>query len=150
MIEGKGNLHKSVTESPVPEALGRLLISLGKRVGSESMDRIWVFPPLVKGREEWGLVAVSCLEADPSLRSLVTARYTAELKGDGMAFESEFLSEGTAPPDRLPQIMDGVVRRSDLQLGVPWETKIGGDPAKFQELLLESGVEGARDDPAAG
>ena len=46
MIEGKRNLHRSVTESPVPEALGRLLVSLAKRVGTETMDRIWIFPPL--------------------------------------------------------------------------------------------------------
>ena len=94
-------------------------------------------------------MAVSCLEGDPSLRSLVTARYAAELTGNGMVFESEFLSEGVAPPNRLPQIMDGVVRRSDLQLGVPREAKIGGDPAKFQELLRDSGLEGQRDDPEA-
>ena len=150
MIEGKRTLHRNLTESPVPEALGRLLGLLAKRVGTESMDRVWIFPPLVKGRKEWGLVAVSCIEGDPSLRSLVTARYTAELTGNGMDFESEFFSEGTAPPDRLPQIMDGVVRRSDLQLGVPREVRIGGDPAKFRELLRVSGLEDQPDDPAAG
>ena len=102
-------------------------------------DRICVFPPLVKGRREWGLVAVSSYSEDPSQRHLVTATYEAELTGTGVVFDSEFLSEGTAPPDRLPQIMDGVVRRSDLQLGVPKEVKIEGDLSRFRALARESG-----------
>jgi hypothetical protein len=141
MPEGNRIVKKGLSESPVPEALGRLLALLAKRLGAESMDRIWIFPPLVKGRKEWGLVAVSCMAGDPAQRSLITARYAAELTGNGMAFEPEFLSEGIAPPDRLPQIMDGVVRRSDLQLGMPREARIGGDPDKFRDLLLEYGWE---------
>lgn len=129
-------------ESPVPDAVGRLLADLVKRVGVESVDRIWVFPPLVKGRREWGLVAISSFSEDPSQRHLVTATYEAELTGKGVVFGSEFLSEGTAPPDRLPQIMDGVVRRSDLQLGVPKEVKIEGDLSRFRALARESGWEG--------
>ncbi len=128
-------------ESPVPDAVGRLLALLVKRIGVESIDRIWLFPPLIKGRREWGLVALSSFTDDPGQRNLVTARYEAELTGTGVRFEPEFLSEGTAPPDRLPQIMDGVVRRSDLQLDVPREVKIGGDASRFGSLARESGWE---------
>jgi hypothetical protein len=127
-------------ESPVPEALGRLLFLVGSRIGPQSVDRIWIFPPLVRGRKEWGLVAVSCLTEEPDQRSVVTGRYAAELTGQGMDFEPEFMSEGMAPPDRLPVVMDGVVRRSDLQVGVPREEEIGGDPERFRELLSEFGV----------
>ncbi|MGD2121103.1 MAG: hypothetical protein PVJ76_05135 [Gemmatimonadota bacterium] len=128
-------------ESPVPDAVGRLLALLVKRLGVESMDRIWIFPPLIKGRRELGLVAVSSFSEDPSQRNLVTARYEAELTGRGVVFDSEFISEGTTPDDRLPQIMDGVVRRSDLQLGVPREVRIGGDMSRFKILARESGWE---------
>jgi hypothetical protein len=126
-------------DSPVPEAVGRLLASLGKRVGIESLDRIWIFPPLIRGRKEWGLIAVSCVTEDPSQRHLVTGRYSAELTGRGMEFDEEFLTEGVAPPDRLHLVMDGVVRRSDLQLGVPREKEIGGDADAWEALLLEYG-----------
>jgi hypothetical protein len=125
-----------------PEAMGRLLDLVEKRVGAHSVDRIWIFPPLVRGRKEWGLVTVACLTEDGSQRALVTGRYTAELTGKGLVFESEFASEGLAPPERFPRVMDGVARRSDLQLGVPQEVEIGGDPVRFRDLrrLYESEV----------
>jgi len=130
-------------DSPVPEAIGRLLTLVGARIGAEAVDRLWLFPPLVRGRKEWGLIAVSCLTEDPEQRSVVTGSYAAELTGKGTVFEPEFISEGIAPPDRLPMVMDGVVRRSDLQLGVPREEDIGGDVEKFEDLLKEFGAEGA-------
>jgi len=105
------------------------------------MDRIWIFPPLIRGRKEWGLVAVSCLSEDPHQRTLVTGRYTAELTGTGVIFEPEFFSEGLAPRDRLSNVMDGVVRRSDLQLGSPREVEIRGDLLTYGRLLQEYGGE---------
>lgn len=133
------------SDSPVPGAVGRLLTLLGQRVLPVTMDRIWIFPPLIRGRKEWGLVAVSCLGEDPRQRSLVTGRYTAELTGRGVVFESEFFSEGLAPRDRLSNVMDGVVRRSDLQLGSPREIEIGGDLQAYDGLLREYG-EGVTED----
>ena len=136
-------------DTPVPEAMGRLLGLLQRRVDAHSVDHLWIFPPLVRGRKEWGLVAVSCMNDQPSQRTLVTGRYQAEMTGKGMMFQPEFMSEGAAPPDRLPRIMDGVVRRSDLQLGVPRETEIGGDLDLFRNLLVEYGWNDPSDGPAA-
>ena len=135
----RGEQSGPFPDSPVPEAIGRLLASLEKRVGIDSLDRIWIFPPLIRGRREWGLIAVSCVAPDPSQRTLVTGRYSAELTGRGVDFEEEFLTEGVAPPDRLHLVMDGVVRRSDLQLGVPREKEIGGDADAWEALLVEYG-----------
>ena len=149
MLENRIVAGKPFPDSPVPDALSRLLAILGERVGVGTMDRIWIFPPLVRGRKEWGLVAVSCMTDGPSQRTLVTGRYQAEMTGKGMMFQPEFMSEGAAPPDRLPRIMDGVVRRSDLQLGVPRETEIGGDLDLFRNLLVEYGWNDPSDGPAA-
>jgi hypothetical protein len=149
MKEGNPGGERSLRESPVPDAIGRLLAALEKRVGVDSMDKIWIFPPLVRGRREWGLVAVSCHTGEPSQRTLVTGRYTAELTGTGPVFEPEFISEGSAPPERLPVVMDGVVRRSDLPLGVPKEMKIGGDVEVFAALLEEYGWKDQAADPAS-
>jgi len=126
-------------ESVVPEASGRLLALLGAQLGIPLLDRIWVFPPLVKGRREWGLVAVSLLTGDPDRRELVTGRYSAELTGSGVIFHPEVSSEGEAPPERLPRIMDGVVRRSGLHLGLPREIRIEGDPERFENVLMAYG-----------
>ncbi len=149
MLEGKKtSTGGASSESPVPEALGRVLEMLARRVAPASIDRIWIFPPLVKGRKEWGLVAASCMEDSGTLRSLVTGRYTAEMTGKGITFEPEFMSEGSAPKERLPSVMDGVVRRSDLQLGVPREVRIGGDSDKFLDLLREHGWKEPPEEPA--
>jgi hypothetical protein len=129
------------SESVVPEAVGRTLQVVMDRIGVEKVDRVWIFPPLVRGRKEWGLVAVSGLSEDSSQRVLYTARYSAELMGTGSAFQSEVTLEGTAPPDRLPRVMEGVVRRSDLPLGDPKEVEILGDPVRFRALVQSYGWE---------
>jgi hypothetical protein len=139
MKQGRFAVERPFPDSPVPEAMGRLLALLEGQVEARAMDRIWIFPPLIRGRKEWGLIAVSCLTDDPAQRSLVTGRYNAEMTGKGVLFEPEFVSEGSAPPDRLPLVMDGVVRRSDLQLGVAREAEIGGDADKYRDLLVEYG-----------
>lgn len=129
-------------ESPVPEAVGRVLGLIWERLGPEKVDRVWIFPPLVRGRKEFGLVAVSAFTADPDQRVLFTARYSAELTGKGVEFDSEVKAEGSAPPDRLPRVMDGVVRRSDLQLADPRNIAIEGDAEAFMELARAQGWEG--------
>jgi hypothetical protein len=114
-----------------------MLALMAEHIGVGRMDRVWIFPPLVRGRREWGLVAVSCTTEDPEQRELLTGRYSAELTGQGVTFQPELASEGKAPPDRLPRIMDGVVRRSDLQLEIPREAEVGGDEERFAALLGE-------------
>ena len=138
---------EEMSENPVHEAVGRVLQVILERLGAEKVDRVWIFPPLIRGRKEWGLVAVSGLTDDPSQRVLYTARYSAELTGKGTTFESEVSLEGSAPPDRLPRVMDGVVRRSDLQLGDAKEVEILGDPERLQALVKEYGWEPPRKAP---
>ena len=136
------------SQSPVPGVVGRMLTLLGEKIGPERMDRVWIFPPLVRGRKEWGLVAVSCRTEDPDQRELLTGSFVAELTGQGPVFQPQVASEGSAPPDRLPRIMDGVVRRSDLQLEVPREVEVGGDPDRFQALVSEYGSDELPSDSA--
>jgi len=126
-------------DSPVPDAVGRVLQGIRDQLGAELVDRVWIFPPLVRGRKEWGLVALSGFTDDPLQRTLYSARYSAELTGTGPSLEFGITAEGEAPPDRLPRVMDGVARRSDLQLGEAREVEIGGDPEKFHSLVLEQG-----------
>lgn len=130
------------SESPVPEAVGRVLGVIWERLGPQAVDRVWIFPPLVRGRREYGLVAVSGFTGDSQRRALFTARYWAELTGKGVEFEAEVKAEGFAPPERLPRVMDGVVRRSDLQLADPREVIIEGDTELFLDLAKSRGWAG--------
>ena len=111
---------------------------VGERLGAESLDRVWIFPPLVRGRREQGLVAASRFHPGGGERRLLfTAPYTAERTGRGLELASSLEEQGEAPPDRLPRVMDGVVRRSRDELGEAREVEIGGDPELFRELLGE-------------
>jgi hypothetical protein len=129
-------------DSPVPDAVGRVLTEIRNRLGADRIDRVWIFPPLIRGRREWGLVAVSGLTPRTDRRTLFTARYLAELTGRGVTVEIDVGEEGDAPPDRLPRVMDGVARRSDLQLGEPREVEVLGDAERFIALLMEYGGAG--------
>jgi hypothetical protein len=128
------------SETGVPEALPATLRMLGERLGAESVDRVWIFPPRVRGRKEWGLVAASRFHPEEEGRRLLfTAPYTAERTGQGPVVESSLKEEGEAPPDRFPRVMNGVARRSGEELGEPREVEIGGDPRRLEELIQELG-----------
>jgi len=127
----------------VPEALPRVLIRLRDRLGVESLDRLWIFPPSRRGRREQGLIAVSTfLEDEEGRRALTTVSYTAEHTGQGVTIEPTFTREGEAPPDRFPGVMQGVVQRLGDAQGEPREVVIEGSPQKYEGLLEEFEDEG--------
>jgi hypothetical protein len=121
----------------VPEAVPRMMRLVGGRLGPDAIDRLWIFPPLRQGRRETGLVAVSCFEPDPAVRRVVTASYTAERTGRGLTLEPVLREEGSAPPETLPRVIAGVVRRTEKDLGEPREVEIGGEEDAFVSLMSE-------------
>ncbi|MDE2796734.1 MAG: hypothetical protein OXL34_18105 [Gemmatimonadota bacterium] len=120
----------------VPEALPRTLREVGRRLDPTAIDRLWIFPPLIRGRREWGLVTVACFDGRGAHR-LVTARYTAQRTGKGLYLETRLLDEGVAPADRLPRVMEGVVRRGPEPLGSPRLVELGGAAEAFESLVGE-------------
>jgi len=141
----------------VPEALPRAVTEFLARVSPQAVDRVWLFPPLRKGRREHGLVAASCFPGgspSPGIppagieggtkadrRVLITLSYRAEETGKGIQFESRFEEEGEAPADRLPRIMAGVVRRAQAGAGEPMTVQGSGDSLRLSEALGEVGVD---------
>lgn len=121
----------------VPEALPRVLIRLRDRMGVESVDRIWIFPPSRRGRKERGVIAVSSYIEGEERRSLVTVSYVAEQTGTGVTVEPSFTEEGEAPPDRLPTVMRGVVQRVGDAGGEPREVEIARSRERYEDLLEE-------------
>lgn len=120
----------------VPEGLPRTLQRLNATVGARELDRLWIFPPMVRGRKEWGLVAAGCFSEGGHLR-LVTASYSAERTGAGLEVDTRFREEGSAPPDRFPRVMQGVARRSALDLGEARLVVIQGSQETFEGLMAE-------------
>lgn len=120
----------------VPEALPRTLREVGDRLGPAAIDCLWIFPPLVRGRREWGLVAAGCFDGRGG-RRLVTARYSAQRTGKGLYLDTQLLDEGVAPADRLPRVMEGVVRRGPEPLGSPRLVELAGAAEVFGSLMAE-------------
>lgn len=123
----------------VPEAIPRTLQGVAGRLGAASMDRVWIFPPRVRGRKESGLLVVSrfALDGDPERRRLFTASYSAERTGKGLTLDWSLSEEGAAPPDRFPPVVAGVGRRAgDTEVG-PRNIGLEGDPDRLAELLEE-------------
>lgn len=120
----------------VPEALPRTLREVGQRIGPDAIDRLWIFPPLVRGRREWGLVAASCFDGRHA-RRLITARYAAQRTGKGLYLDSQLLDEGVAPAERLPRVMAGVVKRGPRPLGSPRLVEVAGGRDAFDSLMAD-------------
>ena len=123
----------------VPEAIPRTLQGVAGRLGAASMDRVWIFPPRVRGRKESGLLVVSrfALDGDPDRRRLFTASYSAERTGKGLTVDWSLSEEGAAPPDRFPPVVAGVGRRAgDTEVG-PRNIGLEGNPERLAELLGE-------------
>jgi hypothetical protein len=121
----------------VPEALPRTLRMLGEKVGLARIDRLWIFPPLIRGRREWGLVAASVYTGWDDRRRLLSAPYVAERTGQGLSVVHDLEEQGEAPPDRLPRVMEGVVHRAGEEMGEPREVVIEGSAEIFEELMKE-------------
>lgn len=81
-------------------------------------------------------MAASCFAQDGA-RRLFTAPYSAQRTGMGLTVEAGMAEEGRSPPERLPQVMSGVARRSEIDLGEPRTIEIAGDPARFEALMNE-------------
>jgi hypothetical protein len=122
----------------VPEALPATLRMLGEKVGVAEIDRLWIFPPLIRGRREWGLVAASVYTGQDERRRLLSLAYVAERTGQGgLSVVHDLDEQGEAPPDRLPRVMDGVARRGGEEMGEPREVVLEGVTETFEELLKE-------------
>jgi hypothetical protein len=125
----------------VPEALPRALVELRDRLGVASLDRLWLFPPMRRGRRERGLIAVSAFQPGEERRTLVTVAYVAEHSGrEGVRVETAFMREGEAPADRFPTVMQGVVARGGAERGEPREVEIAGSAERLDELLEGLGL----------
>lgn len=127
------------SEDPgVPEALPRSLVHARDRLGVERIDRLWIFPPIRRGRRERGLLALSLFREDEAdRRRLLTLAWVAERTGKGLTLEHAFHEEGEAPPELLPRVMAGVVRRAGEAYGEPREVEVEGSAERFADLVAE-------------
>lgn len=132
-----GPASRTDADPGVPEALPRTLIRLREALGAERIDRLWIFPPVRRGRREQGLIAVSTFQGDEERRGMFTLSYRAEQTGRGVTVEPTLTDQGEAPPDRFPPVMRGAVRRAGEDGEEAREIEIGASPEKFEALMEE-------------
>ena len=121
-----------------PEPLLALLVSLATRVSTHALDELWIFPPRQSNRQESALVVVSAFHDDHDRRRVLTARYKATRQPNGqMIVEESLVEHAVAPVDRIPSIIDGVIRRLDDDLAqlAPVPSRINGETERWTALL---------------
>lgn len=134
-------VQRKETGPGVPEAVPRGLQRLLSRYGASALDRVWIFPPLISGRRESGLLVASVFAqggpdaGDPDRRVLVSSPYTGERTGKGLRLDWTLQEQGEAPADRFPRMVEGVVRRAEKDLGEPRELVVEGDEGVVLEAL---------------
>ncbi len=133
----------------VPEALPRTLQHLRREIGAERVDRLWIFPPLRNGRRERGLVTASLYLDEGERRRVITLAYLAVRSGLELEVRPTLSEEGDAPPELLPRVMEGVVRRAGENQADARQVVLEGDPEAFRELLEEFDPELLEPEPAA-
>lgn len=129
---------------PAPtDALRAVLAGIPARVAVERLDRVWVFPPKEIGSRESGLVVIAALpEEEPVAdghRRLLTLQYDSDRGRPRAAPRVIVTEQGSAPPDRIPRVIAGVVARLSEQ-EEPAEHPVGGCAEEWHRLLEAYGI----------
>jgi hypothetical protein len=121
-------------------ALHALLQRVAGHVPISLIDYVWVFPPRRIAIGESIVIVVGAFH-EPERRRVITALFTIARNRKGVATVSEQFDEhGSAPPDAVPRIVQGVLRRLGEDIGAdPREVLIDGRHDRWDELIVELG-----------
>lgn len=134
-----------------PRLLLATLEGLARRLSLESLDELWIFPPRRHGEiESVVVVATAFVQDDADRRRILTAHLTARRsdlrktrrKVAAKPIEPMVVEQGEAPADRIGRVVEGVMRRLDEELAAlpPRQVRIGGEVARWEELIAEIGA----------
>jgi hypothetical protein len=118
-------------------ALPALLRRVADRVSPDSIDALWIFPTRRGNGAESTVIAISAFDQDRTRRRVGAVRFLVTRDRKGTASVTENLDEcASAPPDAVPRIIDGVLRRLEHENAAPPRHEpIGGDPQRWAEML---------------
>ncbi|MEN8375049.1 MAG: hypothetical protein ABFS34_06315 [Gemmatimonadota bacterium] len=119
-----------------------VLDPLEELLGVDAADRIWAFPPREIRGVPAALLVASAFAEQPGRRRLVTARLVVEQLPEGASRRREpsshveVVEQGEVPQDRVPGLLEGVVRRlgEDLVGRGPRAFEIGGAADKWADM----------------
>ena len=118
-------------------SLPALLEGLPPRIDVTAIDEMYVFPTRrVQGVES--TVFVFSLHDDEDMRRVITAhlRATRNKRGEP-AIETKLDDHATAPADRIPRVIEGVLKRlsEDFAATPPSHCIINRDPERWKQLI---------------
>ena len=126
------------------DSLRAVLLGLPDRVPTARLDRLWVFPPKeISGRES-GLLVLALLpedDADAGQRRLLTLRYERERARPRAAPTVTLAEQGSAPADRIPRVIRGVLARLEEGDEDPDEHSVAGERGRWEAVLRAYGVQ---------
>jgi hypothetical protein len=118
-------------------ALPALLRRIAARVTPDAIDGIWIFPTRRGNGAESTVIAIAAFDQDRTRRRVGAVRFLVTRDRKGAATVTENLDEyASAPPDAVPRIIDGVLRRLEHENAAPpRHERIEGDPARWDGML---------------
>jgi hypothetical protein len=126
------------------EPLRRILARLPERIPPERIDSLWRFAPRDLNGRESGLLVLSLFDqAEPAAptRELITLQYEAETVRNESRVTDLLTSQGRAPADRIPRLIEGVLARLEDEREDPVAEEIRGDPKRWALLLARAAGE---------
>ncbi len=131
------------------EAYRTVLDPLDRRLGAVGIDRLWAFPPREVRGVPAALIVVSAYAEQTDRRRLVTARLVVDPpQEDGPRRRAagsrvEVAEQGEVPRERVPRLLDGVLRRlgEDPGEAAPATFEIGGDARRWEAMRADLAAE---------
>lgn len=114
-----------------------LLEALARAIPIADIDELWLFPPRRIGAADSTVVVVAAFADDHARRRVLTARFSVSRDPKGhLVLQQDLAEHGAAPADRIPRLVDGVLRRLDEPAdAAPTHLRVGGSDERWAEAL---------------
>lgn len=117
-----------------------VLHALAPQVPAETIDELWIFPTRRSGKSESAVVVASAfVSPGDDRRRIITAHRTIRPELGKKVAQEVITEQGIAPAERVPRLVEGVLRRLDEELAAltPRAVRIAGEVERWEELLTE-------------
>lgn len=116
--------------------LPALIEKLGTQVDPATVDELWVFPTQRSAGVESTVFVVSVHEEDDRRRVLTSHVRTTRNKRGEPTVEMKVDEQAIAPAERIPRVIEGVLKRmDDFTATPPSYARIGTDPQRWTQLV---------------
>lgn len=120
--------------TPDPE-LAAALAAMPAHYPVANVDRVWAFAPRTAGARASGLAVLSLFAPEPGRRRVVTLRWQRQAGPKARPRDDSWEEHGSCPAERLPRVVEGVVRRAGAD-GQPAEAfDVAGSDVAWSALL---------------